>query len=101
MKFQDWRDEQLKDPVFRTAYDALQPEYAFRNALTSARVDRGLTQAQLAKLLGMHRSALARLESGDANPTLATLVRVAKALNISFEITPDARLEIREYEVVS
>lgn len=100
MTFQEWRNEQLKAPAFRAAYDALQPEYAFRNALTSARVDRGLTQAQLAMLLGMQRSALARLESGDSNPTLATLVKVAKALNISFEITPDARVEIREYEAV-
>ncbi len=46
---------------------------------------RGITQAQMAKLAGVPRPTWANLESGGANPTLAVLVRVASALQISVE----------------
>jgi ribosome-binding protein aMBF1 (putative translation factor) len=95
MDYQAWRDEQLaNDPELRHAYEELEPEYAFRNALTRARLERGLTQAEVAQYTGMQRSAVARLESGDANPTLATLERLAKGLGISFEITPTRGIQI-------
>jgi transcriptional regulator with XRE-family HTH domain len=44
-----------------------------------ARVDAGLTQAQLARRLGVSQAALARLERPGANPTVATLDRVLRA----------------------
>jgi len=46
---------------------------------------RGLTQEQLAKISGVPRATWAHLESGGANPTLAVLVRVAAALQVSIE----------------
>jgi DNA-binding XRE family transcriptional regulator len=42
----------------------------------------GLTQTALAKRSGMNRSYLSRLESGRHNPTLATLERLAKSLEV-------------------
>lgn len=49
------------------------------------RLARGLTQEQLAKVSGVPRPTWAHLESGAANPTLAVLVRVATALQVSIE----------------
>ncbi len=49
------------------------------------RLARGLTQEQLAKISGVPRPTWAHLESGGANPTLAVLVRVATALQVSIE----------------
>ena len=46
---------------------------------------RGLTQAQVAKLADVPRATWANLESGDANPTLQILHRVATALSVSIE----------------
>jgi transcriptional regulator with XRE-family HTH domain len=46
---------------------------------------RGLTQQQLAKLAGVPRPTWANLESGAANPTIAVLVKVASALQVSVE----------------
>ena len=43
----------------------------------------GLTQTAVAKLSGMNRSYLSHLESGRRNPTLATLERLAKILNVA------------------
>jgi transcriptional regulator with XRE-family HTH domain len=46
---------------------------------------RGLTQQQMASISGVPRPTWANLESGAANPTLAVLVRVAAALQVSLE----------------
>src|SRR3954465_10196695 len=46
---------------------------------------RHLTQAQIARLAGVPRPTLANLESGEANPTLTVLMRVAAALQVSVE----------------
>ena len=43
----------------------------------------GLTQTAVAKQSGMNRSYLSHLESGRRNPTLATLERLAKILNVA------------------
>ena len=54
--------------------------------LVALRETRGLTQAQLGKMLGISQPAVARMEAG-GNLELRTLVRAADALG--------ARLEIR------
>jgi transcriptional regulator with XRE-family HTH domain len=58
---------------------------ALANNLKALRELRGLTQARLAGLSGVPRATLASLESGGANPTLAVLVKVAAALQVSVE----------------
>jgi transcriptional regulator with XRE-family HTH domain len=49
------------------------------------REGRALTQAQIAKLAGLPRATWANLESGEGNPTLSVLQRVAIALQVSLE----------------
>ncbi len=46
---------------------------------------RGLTQQQMARLSTLPRATWANLESGAANPTLAVLLKVAGALQVSVE----------------
>lgn len=60
------------------------PTWLARN-VRQLRDARGLTQAQLAAAAGVPRPTLANLESGEANPTLAVLTRVASALQVSLE----------------
>lgn len=56
------------------------------------RIEHGLSQTGLARLLSMHQSAIARLEAGDHEPSLATLSWLAKVLGVEFhiDITPHA-----------
>lgn len=49
------------------------------------REERGLSQQQMADLSGVPRPTWANLESGDANPTIAVLTRVADALQVGVE----------------
>jgi predicted RNase H-like HicB family nuclease/DNA-binding XRE family transcriptional regulator len=51
------------------------------------REDLGLTQAQLARRVGVSQQQIAKLEDPDANPTLATLEAVARGAGASLEVT--------------
>jgi transcriptional regulator with XRE-family HTH domain len=46
---------------------------------------RGLTQQQMSKLADVPRATWANLESGEANPTLSVLHRVAEAFQVTLE----------------
>lgn len=46
------------------------------------RMKRGLTQAQLAELLGVHEKHICKIETGRQNVTLKTLDKIASVLNI-------------------
>ena len=48
--------------------------------VTDRRRERGLSQAELASLVGTTQSAIARLESGGRPPRIDTLLRIAEAL---------------------
>lgn len=49
------------------------------------RMDKGLTQEDLCQKLGMDPSYLSNVESGNKNPTLATIEKIATALNVSID----------------
>ena len=46
----------------------------------------GLTQAELAKKAGVPRSNITRFESGNYNPSLELLVRIAAALGMTLQM---------------
>ena len=72
----------MRDPEFRAEYEALEPAYQ----LTRLRISKGLSQAELAELVGTKQPGIARLESGKTEPKLSFLRRVAKALGYRLEI---------------
>jgi len=51
-----------------------------------ARISKGMSQAQLAERLNTHRSNVSRLESGDHNPSLDFLLRVAAVLDLELSL---------------
>ena len=57
-----------RDPDYLEAYDELGPGFGLARSLIEARVGAGLTQAQLAERMETTQSAVARLESGRAQP---------------------------------
>lgn len=62
------------------------PSLSVRLQLRWARQDAGISQGQLAAMVGVSRQQISLLESADANLTLRTLERVAGALGLSVEI---------------
>jgi transcriptional regulator with XRE-family HTH domain len=57
--------------------------------LRTARLEAGLTQAQLAGRLGLTQPAVAKLERADANPTVATLDRALRATGRRLALVSD------------
>lgn len=84
------KEEWMKDPAFRTAYDALEDEFVALEALLSARKTAGFTQAEVADRMGIKPSALARIESSlgsrKHSPSLETLRKYARACGKRLEI---------------
>jgi len=86
--FEDFKKELFSArPEVKAAYDDLEPEYKIIEAVIRHRIEKNLTQKQLAEKMGTTQSAIARLESGNANPSLAFLKRMAAALDTKLEIS--------------
>jgi len=85
----DMHKKWMKEPKYRKAYEALEPEFVLASAVVDARNRAGLTQEELAKKMGTTQPVVARLESGRVRPSMRTLERLAQAtgsrLLISFE----------------
>ncbi|AMO23345.1 XRE family transcriptional regulator [Ramlibacter solisilvae] len=66
--------------------------------LVNLRRTRGLTQDMLARDAGVPRSTIANLESGEGNPSLAVLVKVALALAVPIdELLASPRAMVRHW----
>ena len=66
--------------------------------LVSLRHTRSLTQDGLAKGAGVPRSTIANLESGEGNPSLSVLVKVAATLGVPIdELLASARAMVRRW----
>lgn len=79
-KWEDVRDEWMKDPEFVKEYHKLDEEFELLEMMLTARHEAKLTQAQLAEKAGMKQEAIARIEGG-GNPSYKTLRKIAKALD--------------------
>ena len=84
--FSEIKRELFRDPKTKKAYDDLEFEFQLIRALIVARVEKKLTQRELAKKIGVAQSALARFESGRINPTLSFLKRVTVGLGLKLSV---------------
>ena len=81
----------LKNPAVKAEVDKLnREEFAILDEILAARKESGLTQAQIAKLMGTQAPAVARLESslatGKHSPSLSTLRKYAAAVGKKIEL---------------
>ena len=86
----DYHDEKMQsDLEYKAAYNALEAEFSIADALIRARVEAGLTQAEVAVRLGVTQPAVARMESG-RNISLRSVARYAGAIGrpITLEVMP-------------
>jgi ribosome-binding protein aMBF1 (putative translation factor) len=85
--FDDWLENELKNPDFKRSYDELAPEFDIVSQIIALRLQRNLSQRDLAARMGTPQPSIARMESTRAIKNLDYVRRVADAL--------DARLEVR------
>lgn len=84
--FEEMLKEHLEDPEFREEWERTALARTVAHRLIAHRIAHHLSQTQLARVLGMKQPAVSRLESGDVNPTLETLMRLAEKLDIEFVV---------------
>lgn len=51
--------------------------------LRRIRKEKGISQGDIVRTLGMGRGFVSNIENGKANPTLTTITKLAKALGVS------------------
>ena len=78
--FDSYLRKQMEDLDFRKEYEALSPEYDIIKQIIKARAEQGITQKELAERIGIRQSNISRLESGNYNPSLDFLKKVASGL---------------------
>ena len=86
--FENHLQEQLKNPDFAKEWERLHPEREYIKAIIAVRLEKKLSQKELAKRTGMRQSNISRIENGKSSPTIATLQQIAvglgKTLHIEF-----------------
>lgn len=86
VSFEQVKAELMKSPEFRKEYDKLAPRYDVINQIIEARKEQNMTQEELAKRMKTQKSNISRLESGNYNPSLDFLIRVAHCLGKELQV---------------
>ena len=53
--------------------------------LKRIRTEKGITQGDIVRSLGVSRSFVSNIENGKTNPTLATIAKIANAVGVSVD----------------
>lgn len=72
------------DPAFAAEWERLAPARMVAARLIAYRSENDLSQRALAKRLGVSQPRVVELESGEKNPQIETLVKIAATTSIEF-----------------
>jgi DNA-binding XRE family transcriptional regulator len=85
--FQSRLREDIKDPEFKAHYEEERQALKLAMKIAELREKKGLSQQQLAKLMGTSQQAISRIESGEYEGfTLKTLEKIAEATGMRVKI---------------
>ena len=91
MNFNEYKKKAFaEDAELYREYKALEPEYEVIKQVMKARTERNLTQKELAEKIGIKQSNISRFESGNYNPSLEFLKKIASGLG------KELHIELRE-----
>jgi DNA-binding XRE family transcriptional regulator len=86
--FKSFKEKALQNQEVKEEYNKLKPLFDIKKQLIAARVNRGITQEQIANKIGTSKSNISRLESLNNTymPNLGTLIKYANALGLKLDI---------------
>ena len=79
-------DRLMKDPGFRKVWEEGEADYQLGRQIIQARIDRKISQRELAKRANTTQAVISRIESQDVSTTLQMASRIAKALGKTLEL---------------
>lgn len=77
-------EEQLANPDFRAEWQRLAPAREFAATLLRYRAEHDLSQRALAQKLGVSQPRVVKLEAGEHNPEVDTIINAVRRLGIEF-----------------
>lgn len=84
--FEQYFKEQMMDKELKKEYDDMVPKYEIVRQIIAERTNQNMTQKEFAEKVGMKQSHVSRLESGNYNPTVEFLQKIAKGLGKELHI---------------
>ncbi len=101
MGFREDLRKRLEDPEFARSFGAAQAKSSLALTLNEARSRAGLTQKELADRIGVTQEYIAKLESGEANPTIGRIGEILASMDFSLctgfkPLAPDDDLRKQE-----
>lgn len=88
------KNKALKIPAVKAEYDALSSAFEMKREMIALRKNAGITQQQMAEMMGTRKSNISRLESlnSDISPRLVTIENYAEALGYSIKVKFEPRV---------
>jgi len=82
----DYLKERLKDPSFEKEWKQSEAQYQFVRQMIKMRLDKKVSQRELAKKAKTTQAVISRIESGTTSPSLGLLSRLAEGLDSSLTV---------------
>lgn len=86
LKWEDYEKELLARPGFKKVLEQTRLEYQIARELIKIRIERGLSQKDVARRIKTTQSVISRVENAKTIPTLSFLKRIAEALNFELHV---------------
>ena len=83
----DLISDQLKDPDFKKEWEEGEADYQLGRQIIQARIDKKISQRELAKRADTTQAVISRIESLGVSTTLQMASRIAKALGKNLRIS--------------
>lgn len=87
MDWEVYKKKLLSKPGFKEALKETELEYQIARALIKSRLEKGLTQKDIAIRMKTTQSVISRVENGRTLPTLSFLKRIADVLGLNINVT--------------
>jgi len=84
--FEEHLAESLKDPAFKKEWKKSELEYRLAKQLIEKRLAKKMSQRELAKKAKTTQAVICRIETMEANPSLALLKKIAYGLGAEVDI---------------
>jgi predicted transcriptional regulator len=82
----DFKNKFEQKIEYREEYYKVKPYYQLAQQLIKNRIDSGLSQIELANKANTHQSRISKIESGELDFRLSTIINLAEALGCTVEI---------------
>lgn len=79
--------DQMKDPEFKRLWEEGEADYQLGRQIIQARIDKKISQRELAKRANTTQAVISRIESQSVSTTLQMATRIARALGKTLQIS--------------